>query len=216
MLQSSLRPRKLACRSYSAAAAEESVRSIQGLLNERLRQQSARSIGLSTSSAVTPFHALCTACTATERGPHCKRVRPATVLGREFVGGGDGIRTHDTVLRPYNGLANRRLQPLGHPSAWSGVNTAYAGPLLKGALATVKRNSSRYMKIASQALDISSRRYVMATRCCARRKGLDALRSGECRRTVLPQPIVYPSIWFGFISCPIFFLNFYVLLRDFL
>jgi hypothetical protein len=32
-------------------------------------------------------------------------------------GGGDGIRTHDTALGPYNGLANRRLQPLGHPSA---------------------------------------------------------------------------------------------------
>src|SRR3989475_11269600 len=30
--------------------------------------------------------------------------------------GGGGIRTPDRVLRPYNGLANRRLQPLGHPS----------------------------------------------------------------------------------------------------
>src|SRR5229473_6605347 len=34
--------------------------------------------------------------------------------------GGGGIRTPDRVLRPYNGLANRRLQPLGHPSR--GVN----------------------------------------------------------------------------------------------
>ena len=32
-------------------------------------------------------------------------------------GGGRGIRTPDRDLNPYNGLANRRLQPLGHPSA---------------------------------------------------------------------------------------------------
>jgi hypothetical protein len=33
----------------------------------------------------------------------------------EPVAGGEaGIRTLDTAFRPYNGLANRRLQPLGH------------------------------------------------------------------------------------------------------
>ena len=32
------------------------------------------------------------------------------------IGGDAGIRTLDTALRPYNGLANRRLQPLGHVS----------------------------------------------------------------------------------------------------
>ena len=31
-----------------------------------------------------------------------------------WVGGEAGIRTLDTAFRPYNGLANRRLQPLGH------------------------------------------------------------------------------------------------------
>jgi hypothetical protein len=30
------------------------------------------------------------------------------------VGGEAGIRTLGRALRPYNGLANRRLQPLGH------------------------------------------------------------------------------------------------------
>jgi hypothetical protein len=30
--------------------------------------------------------------------------------------GAGGIRTLGTVLRPYNGLANHRLQPLGHSS----------------------------------------------------------------------------------------------------
>src|SRR2546428_13879847 len=34
----------------------------------------------------------------------------------ERLHGEGGIRTPDKVLRPYNGLANRRLQPLGHLS----------------------------------------------------------------------------------------------------
>ena len=33
------------------------------------------------------------------------------------IGGDGGIRTLDRALQPYNGLANRRLQPLGHISA---------------------------------------------------------------------------------------------------
>src|SRR4051794_9890091 len=32
-------------------------------------------------------------------------------------GGEAGIRTLGTAFRPYNGLANRRLQPLGHLTA---------------------------------------------------------------------------------------------------
>jgi hypothetical protein len=31
-------------------------------------------------------------------------------------GGAGGIRTHGTAFQPYNDLANRRLQPLGHSS----------------------------------------------------------------------------------------------------
>src|ERR1700749_3633143 len=34
----------------------------------------------------------------------------------ELIGGAGGIRTLDRALQPYNGLANRRLQPLGHSS----------------------------------------------------------------------------------------------------
>jgi hypothetical protein len=34
-------------------------------------------------------------------------------------GGDGGIRTLDRALQPYNGLANRRLQPLGHVSVHS-------------------------------------------------------------------------------------------------
>jgi hypothetical protein len=34
----------------------------------------------------------------------------------QYSGGAGGIRTLDRALQPYNGLANRRLQPLGHSS----------------------------------------------------------------------------------------------------
>jgi hypothetical protein len=34
----------------------------------------------------------------------------------ELFSGDGGIRTLDRALQPYNGLANRRLQPLGHIS----------------------------------------------------------------------------------------------------
>ena len=36
--------------------------------------------------------------------------------GHSGLGGAGGIRTLDRALQPYNGLANRRLQPLGHSS----------------------------------------------------------------------------------------------------
>src|SRR6476659_10241432 len=35
---------------------------------------------------------------------------------KHYSGGAGGIRTLDRALQPYNGLANRRLQPLGHSS----------------------------------------------------------------------------------------------------
>ena len=41
------------------------------------------------------------------------------LMWKEFArtGGERGIRTLDTGFSPYNGLANRRLQPLGHLSS---------------------------------------------------------------------------------------------------
>src|SRR5882724_9509649 len=42
---------------------------------------------------------------------------PGISPAAQCLGGGRGIRTLDRDLSPYNGLANRRLQPLGHPSA---------------------------------------------------------------------------------------------------
>ena len=46
---------------------------------------------------------------------------------RKNNGGGRGIRTPDTALQPYNGLANRRLQPLGHPSGAMPAGAKAAG-----------------------------------------------------------------------------------------
>ena len=47
----------------------------------------------------------------------CAELQARCRSGVQFDAGGDGgIRTLDRALQPYNGLANRRLQPLGHIS----------------------------------------------------------------------------------------------------
>jgi hypothetical protein len=43
-------------------------------------------------------------------------------------GGDGGIRTLDRALQPYNGLANRRLQPLGHVSSEASYASRRATP----------------------------------------------------------------------------------------
>jgi hypothetical protein len=54
--------------------------------------------------------------------------RATLVSGPDIlVAGGDGgIRTLDRALQPYNGLANRRLQPLGHISGQADMPDAGA------------------------------------------------------------------------------------------
>ncbi len=52
---------------------------------------------------------------------------PKLRVGQIGIGGDGGIRTLDRALQPYNGLANRRLQPLGHVSIaqiWRSRRTA--------------------------------------------------------------------------------------------
>ena len=46
----------------------------------------------------------------------------------------------------YNGLANRRLQPLGHPSAREWVITTYAGAVVPSPFAPVNPASQRVEK----------------------------------------------------------------------
>ena len=43
-------------------------------------------------------------------------------LHNRLNGGERGIRTLDTGVSPYNGLANRRLQPLGHLSGGTDIS----------------------------------------------------------------------------------------------
>ena len=45
-----------------------------------------------------------------------EKKKPAALAGFFSPDGAGGIRTLDRALQPYNGLANRRLQPLGHHS----------------------------------------------------------------------------------------------------
>src|ERR1700682_5130259 len=52
----------------------------------------------------------CGICGSDFRGRKCEK-GPKTLIC-----GDGGIRTLDRALQPYNGLANRRLQPLGHIS----------------------------------------------------------------------------------------------------
>ena len=56
------------------------------------------------------------------------RGMPASTAGGLVFGGERGIRTPDRALRPYNGLANRRLQPLGHLSAVSDLRHGVCAP----------------------------------------------------------------------------------------
>ena len=53
-----------------------------------------------------------------DRETEHRRQRPKipTRESQQEDGGAGGIRTLDRALQPYNGLANRRLQPLGHSS----------------------------------------------------------------------------------------------------
>ncbi len=44
------------------------------------------------------------------------------MLKLQRTGGEGGIRTPGTGVSPYNGLANRRLQPLGHLSGGQGIS----------------------------------------------------------------------------------------------
>ena len=51
----------------------------------------------------------------------------------------EGMGFEPTVrFNPYNDLANRRLQPLGHPSAWSNGHTTFAAVLLGAGVRSVK------------------------------------------------------------------------------
>src|SRR5579872_5964272 len=73
------------------------------------------------------------------RRPPEEAPSPAARRGAEEVqpqssklGGEAGIRTLDTAFRPYNGLANRRLQPLGHLTAKASIQAWQTRPHYAG------------------------------------------------------------------------------------
>src|SRR5436190_9518686 len=72
-----------------------------------------------------------------------RRSCPPATRSRAKGGGAGGIRTLDRALQPYNGLANRRLQPLGHssieadmPDAGASRKRQIPGCLIQSHLAT--------------------------------------------------------------------------------
>jgi hypothetical protein len=76
---------------------------------ELLRSRSVR-----RRSESTPFARKATLSSAHRREHRASECRLDQAL--HGCGGDGGIRTLDTPLQAYNGLANRRLQPLGHVS----------------------------------------------------------------------------------------------------
>src|ERR1700733_4369912 len=87
----------------------------------------------------------------------------------DVAGGAGGIRTLDRALQPYNGLANRRLQPLGHSSVGADMPDTGASRkrqiakdpipaalvasrhLIRGCLARVRR-AHRFASVSSAPL----------------------------------------------------------------
>ena len=85
-----------------------------------------------------------------------------------FLNGDGGIRTLDTGLSPYNGLANRRLQPLGHvsrPSAARAMSMIGAGLSILPALAgcvNVGQSLARFQLNSGSSASITFRRNIAA------------------------------------------------------
>src|SRR5688572_30774295 len=95
-----------------------------------------------------------------------------------FFNGDGGIRTLDTGLSPYNGLANRRLQPLGHVSRPS---AARAMPMI-GAGLSILPGSSRGVNVGQSLarfptkLRFIRKYHVSSQHCSADRCQTEVLR----------------------------------------
>jgi hypothetical protein len=80
-------------------------------------------------------------------------------LDTQDIGGAGGIRTLDRALQPYNGLANRRLQPLGHssiradmPDAGASRKRQISGWRIPDGLMTASNGAERAPKAVSKAV----------------------------------------------------------------
>ena len=108
------------------------ARQVASLLIILREQQTARRSRRKSLRPEVVTHVLGTFCYRCLRAGH-----------RAKGGGAGGIRTLDRALQPYNGLANRRLQPLGHssieadmPDAGASRKRQIPGCLIQSHLAT--------------------------------------------------------------------------------
>ena len=125
-------------------------------LNEKPRN-SGLGVGQSDSRAAPPVGATCRGRRGIERRHgrvawpemwgtlvRCRRSKPRGDSGLQRLSGGEaGIRTLGRGYCPFNGLANRRLQPLGHLTAReeSGRNVPEPIPLYDTALSPAREST---------------------------------------------------------------------------
>src|SRR4051794_7559124 len=102
----------------------------------------------------------------------------STTCERGSTRGAGGIRTLDRALQPYNGLANRRLQPLGHSSLEADMPDA--GATRKRQFRC--REANKIVK--SVWLDIG---FAADAARAARRSKFHGERT-RCRNTIEPAP----------------------------
>ena len=108
---------------------EERLRFVARLLDGEAMSNVCREFGISRKTGYKIFdrykeHGLEALSDRSRRPVRCANQLPAQIetlilcvrAGQRRTGGDGGIRTLDRPLQAYNGLANRRLQPLGHIS----------------------------------------------------------------------------------------------------
>jgi hypothetical protein len=106
-----------------------------------------------------------------------RSIRLCDGAGQRRDGGAGGIRTLDRALQPYNGLANRRLQPLGHSSMSADMPDAGASRKRQIQITRGRLEAPMLFAYASRTADILYRAFrrvfpgsaVLTTRRRARR-----------------------------------------------
>jgi hypothetical protein len=97
----------------------------------------------------------------------------------EENGGDGGIRTLDRALQPYNGLANRRLQPLGHVSSDT-EPLQKRGGRVNSAPESAGKSVNKGAEKSRQGVDFANEILDPAQACLIAQQGRMAL-SGNCQ-----------------------------------
>ena len=88
-----------------------------------------------------------------------RSIRLCDRAGQRRDGGAGGIRTLDRALQPYNGLANRRLQPLGHSSMSADMPDAGASRKRQIQITRGRLEAPMLFAYASRTADIPYRAF---------------------------------------------------------